>query len=501
VRDDACCEAAAEEDRLPSHQQEPPFISVIAPPTLDLPAAAASDLTHPTLAESPRLVPDVGFKHNGRSLDVAGSWGSAAGTQPAGGAHCSTLVGLIESLEIQCSASGAAAAVTEAAEADPLLSSTTAAAAAAVQASPVTALLSPPALRGIKVQGKLAASADDLYAAIFGSGPPPSSSPPQRQPSHSLQQQPSGWGSGRLPVMPRQASGLSFEDSSSGGLPVLPHIRTARISGSDGGGSCFAPDAVTCSSSGGWPQGGPAPIGCSSPVASIHSRGSASSGGQQQQQQRLWGSSSAGASGAPMQRMRSLQRMRGPHGMGSGSWASLGGSAAAGSSSNSGINSGTMRSASMPGSHPGCARNLFGPPLGQQHQHQQQQIAPWPSVSGKDDELPSACGSSFGTPSAAAIAASIGYGGVSAARDGFGFGCGSAGYPSSLADETLSVASDDDCIREINADNVLSSHWGPPASAAKLLGFKYSAAMSPLGAHGGRSPFASPRHQQKCVVD
>lgn len=57
----------------------------------------------------------------------------------------------------------------------------------------------------------------------------------------------------------------------------------------------------------------------------------------------------------------------------------------------------------------------------------------------------------------------------------------------------LSVASDDDYIREVNADNVLSSVWGPANGASKLLSFKYSAATSPLNHHGRASPFrASP---------
>lgn len=59
-----------------------------------------------------------------------------------------------------------------------------------------------------------------------------------------------------------------------------------------------------------------------------------------------------------------------------------------------------------------------------------------------------------------------------------------------LADDHLSVASDDESIREMNADNVLSSHWRP--LHAKLLSFKYCAATSPLSQQC-RSPFTSPR--------
>jgi hypothetical protein len=60
----------------------------------------------------------------------------------------------------------------------------------------------------------------------------------------------------------------------------------------------------------------------------------------------------------------------------------------------------------------------------------------------------------------------------------------------------LSIASDDEFIREINSENPLSSAWGP--AHAKLMGFRYCDATSPLN-HPGRaspfksSPFSSPR--------
>ncbi|WIA40606.1 hypothetical protein OEZ86_013944 [Tetradesmus obliquus] len=60
----------------------------------------------------------------------------------------------------------------------------------------------------------------------------------------------------------------------------------------------------------------------------------------------------------------------------------------------------------------------------------------------------------------------------------------------------MSIASDDEFIREINSENPLSSAWGP--AHAKLMGFKYCDATSPLN-HPGRaspfksSPFSSPR--------
>lgn len=72
---------------------------------------------------------------------------------------------------------------------------------------------------------------------------------------------------------------------------------------------------------------------------------------------------------------------------------------------------------------------------------------------------------------------------------------------SGLMDDHLSVASDDEYIREVNAENVLSSVWGPANGTSKLLSFKYSVATSPLN-HPGRaspfraSPFNSPRGQR-----
>ena len=75
--------------------------------------------------------------------------------------------------------------------------------------------------------------------------------------------------------------------------------------------------------------------------------------------------------------------------------------------------------------------------------------------------------------------------------------CARSLFPSSQAldrcatpDDYMSAASDDESIREMNQDNVLSSQWGP--TNAKLLSFKYCMATSPLS-QPGRSPFASPR--------
>jgi hypothetical protein len=66
----------------------------------------------------------------------------------------------------------------------------------------------------------------------------------------------------------------------------------------------------------------------------------------------------------------------------------------------------------------------------------------------------------------------------------------------------LSVASDDEFIREINSENPLSSAWGPARS--KMMGFRYCDATSPLN-HPGRaspfksSPFSSPRGPSRWV--
>lgn len=74
----------------------------------------------------------------------------------------------------------------------------------------------------------------------------------------------------------------------------------------------------------------------------------------------------------------------------------------------------------------------------------------------------------------------------------------------SCMDDHLSVASDDGYIREVNAENVLSSVWGPTNRTSKLLSFKYSVATSPLN-HPGRaspfmnSPFQSPRGSYRLV--
>eukprot|EP00775_Hariotina_reticulata_P005410 gene5410-5643_t len=60
--------------------------------------------------------------------------------------------------------------------------------------------------------------------------------------------------------------------------------------------------------------------------------------------------------------------------------------------------------------------------------------------------------------------------------------------------QPLAVASDDNFIREINSENVLSAVWGP--ANAKLAAFKYCAATSPLNHPGRASPFGSPRAHQ-----
>jgi hypothetical protein len=61
-------------------------------------------------------------------------------------------------------------------------------------------------------------------------------------------------------------------------------------------------------------------------------------------------------------------------------------------------------------------------------------------------------------------------------------------------DQPLTLTSDDNFIREINSENVLSAVWGP--ANAKLAAFKYCAATSPLNHPGRASPFGSPKAHQ-----
>jgi hypothetical protein len=73
----------------------------------------------------------------------------------------------------------------------------------------------------------------------------------------------------------------------------------------------------------------------------------------------------------------------------------------------------------------------------------------------------------------------------------------------------LPTAADEEVIRQVNADNVLSSTWGPGSQSAsgsglpgshlaaahpKLLAFKYCCATSPLNHPGRASPFNSARN-------
>jgi hypothetical protein len=81
--------------------------------------------------------------------------------------------------------------------------------------------------------------------------------------------------------------------------------------------------------------------------------------------------------------------------------------------------------------------------------------------------------------------------------------------PSSSLHSLHILAADDDVIRQVNADNVLSTAWGPgshsasgggmpgvhlAASHPKLLAFKYCCATSPLNHPGRSSPFNSARN-------
>ncbi|KAF6253847.1 hypothetical protein COO60DRAFT_383790 [Scenedesmus sp. NREL 46B-D3] len=105
---------------------------------------------------------------------------------------------------------------------------------------------------------------------------------------------------------------------------------------------------------------------------------------------------------------------------------------------------------------PACARSLFGS-MPQLDRHL----------------LPGACGGSGHATS--------GSGGWLARADSGLFGLD--------AGDQLSAASDDEFIREINSENPLSSAWGP--AHAKLMGFKYCDATSPLNHPGRASPFKS----------
>jgi hypothetical protein len=353
-------------------------------------------------------------------------------------------------------------------------------------------------LCGVRVAGAVCSSADDLYARIFGSDPPLAGPAPWRQQAHQHHHHPQQqqqqqqqdieqrghqqgpWqqgldadGHGQQPSA-EHAGHCGWADAadptgSSGDgvlcpLPSLPPVRIGRSSGSDDAGGSFACDdsRTACSSSGGWPQ----PVGCSSPLP-CHRGGSAATA-------LRGGRRCTTGGGSHLKRVRPVHRSSAGLVGGSGSF-STGWAPSAGALSSLGPPA--SRSVSLPGGQPGVARNLFGAPLAP---------PPWPCAgccAGRGVGLAALCGAPCG------------------AGCPCGGGCGCGGGAGAADDALPLAAGDDGAIREINAGNVLSANWGPPAGAAKLLGFKYSAAMSPLGAHvaaaAGRSPFASPRHQRR----